>query len=592
MDQAKRELERDLAAPSTYQEAEVTKHPGTGSVNQVNVEVVHEHSGKFVTRSADGFTATIHIPSSADVSNTCETTLGTSGDLEVDTISMRTSYDMPVQPMGTLSASINAITSVARETGEYCPNLDGDKIKGAYVHYYDNHARLSLKPRGMEIQPTVEEEVLGFHDYHGMALKQTNSPSETVHTFITRMAKNTASLEPKLREEVLKVCRARMYKFLPTAEELWEGQDPDGVQARAMLDAFNKMDQKEQHIMEQEFNGNFRSPLEDFTVKGFNKSQWKSKWGQMFSDKAGQSVSQHSKLKNMILKFVCYVADALLREYRGPKRFIYASGKSDADMQKELDEIIRNTEQDLWFGEGDFTEFDSTQNELMPIICTEFLQSICGVADSVLHTYVNHLLEWKVEVPGLLTILNKNQKHSGEAATLLFNTIWNTVWCAVLIDVEDPVMLCFKGDDSFIVGRKVDINFKGKGYLDAVGLKIKFSKRKEFGFFTDILVTPEGAVLDVCRRGAKVLSKVWKPTDLNALNDMIISTNDIVTQRIGTHWQQMRCIELNAIARGKVFAENYTNALICIAKGLVKDAVRKDKVVYISLTAEESRIGK
>jgi len=294
----------------------------------------------------------------------------------------------------------------------------------------------------------------------------------------------------------------------------------------------------------------------------------------------------------MILKFVCYVVDALLREYRGPKRFIYASGKSDADMQKELDEMIRNTEQDLWFGEGDFTEFDSTQNELMPIICTEYLQMVCGVKDSILHTYVNHLLEWKVEVPGLLSILNKNQKHSGEAATLLFNTIWNAVWCAVLIDVENPVMLCFKGDDSFIVGSKVDINFKGKAYLDAVGLKIKFSKRKEFGFFTDILITPEGAVLDVCRRGAKVLSKVWKPTDQNALNDLIISTNDIVSQRIGTHWQQMRCIELNAIARGKVFAENYTNALICIAKGLVQDALRRDKVIYLSLTAEESQIGK
>jgi hypothetical protein len=588
----KRPLEKDLAPVPMHQEAIFTTHPAVGSVNQVNIEVVHHHEGKFVVKSTDGLTATIRVPSSADIANTCETTMGTSGELVIQDVECVISHDLPVQIMHNLSSSINAITSVARETGEYCPHLDGDKIKGAYIHEYDNHARLTLKPRAGEVQATVEEEVLGFHDYHGMAMKQASSVSETVHTFIGRMTKKTGGLEPKLREAALKIVRDRMYRFLPTAEELWEGQDVDGVQARAMLDAFMKMDMKERSMMETAFNGHFVEGLEDYSVKGFNKNQWKSKWGQIFSDKAGQSVSQHSKLKNMVLKFVCYVTDSLLRSYRGAKRFIYASGKSDAEVQKELDEIMRQTEIDLIFTENDFGEFDSTQNELMPIVCTEYVQSVCGTADSILHTYINHLMEWKVVIDGLLTILNKNQKHSGEAATLLFNTIWNAAWCGVIMNVDELVVALFKGDDSLVVSKNLTIDKAGMKLLKEVGLITKLFMRKEFAFFTDMIVTPEGAALDVCRRGAKVLSKVWKKTDRNALKDMIISTNDIVTQRIGTHWQQMRCIQLNSVARGQVYAENYTNALICIAKGEIADAVRPDKVVYVSLSPEESRIGK
>jgi len=371
-----------------------------------------------------------------------------------------------------------------------------------------------------------------------------------------------------------------MFKFLPTLEEIAE-TDIDQLMTRCVLDAFLKMDMKSQTLMKEAFNENDHIALEDYKVSGFNKTQWKGKLFYNLSFKVGQCIAQHSKTKNMVLKFHCYVVDNILRNFRG-KGYLYASGKADAEIQKEIDEILQQcTAMFLKFGENDFTEFDSTQNQLMPLLCLKILQYYSGMQTPLMETYRNQLAARMIDIPGVIKMLVEWMKDSGEVATLLFNTIWNTVWVSFILDIKGIVLGAFKGDDSAIVAEDIKINKTNMELLESCGLKTKLFISESHCSFTDMVLCREGCVLDVCRRGSKVLSKTFKPRDDQAKKQMMESVSDIIGSRVINFAGQIKCERICGQVFGVELSHNFMNALICIAKGKFGSEFYSDKTLNI-----------
>nr|QUF61515.1 nonstructural polyprotein [Murray-Darling carp hepevirus] len=580
-----------MEAVAITKEVKEMKHPAAESIETIaSIAVVNQIEGmKFVEKTPEG--AVINVPSSGDIIANNDAELPTGGSLSYLDVDYKIAQDAPLQTTCSTMANIEAINTITRDMNKQDYMQDQEKIKSYIIAGGKSDNMVKVKPRAEEVEAEESTFEQGFMDYVGHATKQASSTTETVSTFLGRMGKSVVELKQIEKDATLTILRKHMFEVLPTIDEIEAAEKWDDTCTRAVLDAYLKMDLKDKNVMAQSFDQDTVSALEDYTVTGFNKTQWKSKVWYKVAVKVGQSVSQHSKTKNMIMKFHAYVCDALLREYDGYKPFLYASGKPDAQIERKLSEMMESADEDCIFIEGDFSEFDSTQNELMPILCTELLQYYTGLNNELLSTYINHLKKWKVDIPGAMTIYGRHQKHSGEAATLLFNTIWNTVWVTALFELEEPVVCAFKGDDSLIVAKSVKTRKEVEKLMKINGLQLKMSKNKFYGTFTDMIVTRNGATIDLGRRAQKLLSKSYKLTDLNCKKELRESVHDIVKQRIVNAQGQAAAITNNSIVYGSELARNYCEVLINISRddfsGWKSDAVKK---VVLNMADEGKKV--
>lgn len=556
-----------IEAVAISKEIVETKHPAAETIDNINsIAVVNNIEGmKFVEKTEDG--ADINIPASGDIIANNDAELPTGGSLSFMDVDYKIAQDSPMQVTATTHANIEAINTITRDMCKQDYIQDQEKIKGYVIAGGKSDNMIKLKPRGEEVESEESTFEQGFMDYAGHATRQGSSTTETVSTFLGRMGKSVVELKQIEKDATLTVLRKHMFETLPTIDEVEAAEKWDDTCTRAILDAYLKMDLKSKDVMTKAFDQATVNALEDYSVTGFNKTQWKSKVWYKVALKVGQSVSQHSKTKNMIMKFHAYVCDALLREYDGYKPFLYASGKGDAQIERKITEMMENAEEECIFIEGDFSEFDSTQNELMPILCTELLQYYTGLNNELLSTYLNHLKKWKVEIPGAMTIFGRHQKHSGEAATLLFNTLWNTVWVTALFDLKEPVVCAFKGDDSLLVAKSVKIRKEVRKLMEINGLQLKMSTNKFYGTFTDMIVTANGATIDLGRRAQKILSKSYKLTHKECQKELRESVADIVKQRIVNSQGQAAAMTNNTLVYGSELARNYCEVLINISRG-------------------------
>jgi hypothetical protein len=228
--------------------------------------------------------------------------------------------------------------------------------------------------------------------------------------------------------------------------------------------------------------------------------------------KAGQGISAWSKLLNILFSTV---TRTFSRNFRGVlKDNVQLSyGSSDANLAtafgKYQNELNSTNYQKFM---ADFSEFDSSQDEKGVMSSCIILQA-CGFNDRIINFYQEMRRNWALFAIGksdnekyTFRILGEWMQHSGQPFTLDGNGLFNMSAIGATHDITELIFAAFKGDDSFILARKVIANL----LLKECGYKIKAFNVKIAEYIANI-ITPSGEFFpDVIRRASRAISKIYK----------------------------------------------------------------------------------
>nr|FAA04032.1 TPA: ORF1 protein [Spalax hepevirus] len=157
--------------------------------------------------------------------------------------------------------------------------------------------------------------------------------------------------------------------------------------------------------------------------------------------------------------------------------------------------------------ENDFSEFDSTQNNLsLSLEC--MLMREFGMPEWMVNLYWILRESWVLQAPQE-SLAGRWKKHSGEPGTLLFNTVWNMAVLAYCYEFSESAVLAFKGDDSVVVAQSYAYARTGADLISSCGLKLK-TNFSDYGTFAGYFVCPGLGVLpDVVRFYGRLSEKNW-----------------------------------------------------------------------------------
>nr|AXB26865.1 non-structural polyprotein [Hepatitis E virus] len=188
-----------------------------------------------------------------------------------------------------------------------------------------------------------------------------------------------------------------------------------------------------------------------------------------------------------------------------PPGYFYGDLYTESDLHRAV--LCASADQSVF--ENDFSEFDSTQNNVsLGLECD--IMARFGMPSWMIQLY--HLVRsyWILVAPKE-ALRGCWKKHSGEPGTLLWNTVWNMTVLHHVYEFDNPTVLCFKGDDSVVVCDGVTSRPTGAQLVADCGLKMK-DKIGPVGVFSNLLVFPgAGVVKDVLRQWGRLTEKNWGP---------------------------------------------------------------------------------
>nr|AVM87270.1 nonstructural polyprotein [Guangdong fish caecilians hepevirus] len=215
--------------------------------------------------------------------------------------------------------------------------------------------------------------------------------------------------------------------------------------------------------------------------------------------KVGQGITAWSKQANAVIApFIRYAQDRLERNLRPNVLMLFHQSSFELS-----DFFRRHVTGDLPAHCNDFTEFDSTQNEITASFESRLLRRL-GVPYSVANCYLQLRAHFRV--------VARNHSYqatwvraSGEPNTLFGNTIVTAAVNMAALNFTELECAAFKGDDAIVFAR--DCVFRGSEFVrDAFGMLTKMEVQP-VPEFVSYFVTSEGCAPDIKRRCGKVLER-------------------------------------------------------------------------------------
>nr|WPR17481.1 MAG: non-structural polyprotein [Avian associated hepe-like virus 19] len=254
--------------------------------------------------------------------------------------------------------------------------------------------------------------------------------------------------------------------------------------------------------------GEFEMIKQQFTT-GFmlkNMTKAKIKESAVTSGKAGQGIGAWNKTLNTLFCVWFRAAEkALLRSFND--HVIYANGFDDARFYQRARGMIQPDYQNF---ENDYTEYDSCQNEVtIKFECR--LWSRLGVPKHIIDIWQEQRMNRTMNSPGLVRMPVMDKKDSGEPATLIGNTCTNMAVISQMIEIEDPTILAFKGDDSFVQARVIKEKTTCLNFIEKkIGFKTKV-KYSQVPQFCAKFIHQDGFFIDIPSRALKLLTRTFFP---------------------------------------------------------------------------------
>ncbi|APA34844.1 non-structural polyprotein [Paslahepevirus balayani] len=237
----------------------------------------------------------------------------------------------------------------------------------------------------------------------------------------------------------------------------------------------------------------------------------------------------------------------------------------DLYVESELHAAVMCVPPDVQVFENDFSEFDSTQNNVSLDLETLLLTE-AGMPKWMVELYRLVRQYWTLTAPKE-ALRGCWKKHSGEPGTLLWNTVWNMAAVSYVYDFERRYVACFKGDDSVVLAGEVLPRPGGQSLIAGCGLKMK-DKVGRIGVYSNLIVAPGvGVVKDVLRYWARLTEKNFGPTEERML-ELRDAAADFV-QQVRYEGKEMLMVELCAAYYGTTrgFMEVTWQGILAVAEG-------------------------
>jgi hypothetical protein len=231
-------------------------------------------------------------------------------------------------------------------------------------------------------------------------------------------------------------------------------------------------------------------------------------------DKAGQGISAWNKSLNFEMMAYTRLLELVLTK-RGKGNIIVATGKSDEEIMALIESKIQPDDR---FAENDWTEFDSSQNNVTRQILRRALREV-GCPAPLLSDFMSMLTNRSI-CDEFLSLRVNDKKDSGAPHTLVDNCLFNMCICHDII--KDYRTLWIKGDDSMANGRFVRFDaILMDDFRKEQGFKLK-PKTGDSASFVSFLVNRLGVAYDLPRISAKVLTRNYSDKkDFNNYRDAV-----------------------------------------------------------------------
>ena len=223
------------------------------------------------------------------------------------------------------------------------------------------------------------------------------------------------------------------------------------------------------------------------------------------TNKAGQGIAAWQKTLNFTMIVWTRMLEKTFMEAADSK-FHFISKYTDDEIMGLLQSITEGKTYD--FLEGDWTEFDSSQNNVEHELLMMQLEAI-GCPAELRDLFMQMMLKRGVHCP-FASLQVQSKKDSGRVDTLIGNTSFNAGVMLTLVDLETIDHVLFKGDDSLMLGHNIQLNTARVEELESnCGFKLKLGIRKT-SEFVSFIVNQNGVALNFARLAAKVATRSYR----------------------------------------------------------------------------------
>lgn len=257
-----------------------------------------------------------------------------------------------------------------------------------------------------------------------------------------------------------------------------------------------------------------------------NQVKYKASVGWDTNNKAGQGVSAWDKFTNIMYAGWHRAMQERSLQMLAASNIIIATGCSDADLSKRVADILGKYDDDdlhrLKKLDNDLSECDASMHKGI-VQFENTLHEYAGMPLILRAHYATHRAKWTQVArtkAGTTRVQGNDKQHSGQTATLLFNTEDCSCLTLGMLDIDGLTMALFKGDDSSIWARDIRIRPEAFQLAQAAGHKFKlvWSDTPEFaGFF----INKHGFYPDVIKKVARLLTK--KIVDRAYFDELILN---------------------------------------------------------------------
>nr|QTE76060.1 nonstructural protein [Bat hepatitis E virus] len=243
-----------------------------------------------------------------------------------------------------------------------------------------------------------------------------------------------------------------------------------------------------------------------------------------------------------------------------PAGWFYGDLYTEADLHAHCIAVPPGTQ----VFENDFSEFDSTQNNVSLDFECQLLRET-EMPEWMVRLYWLQRAYWTLVGPNT-ALRGCWKKHSGEPGTLLFNTIWNMVVVNACFTFNESVVHVYKGDDSMVLCRSFEQSGDAAHLITSCGLKLK-QKFGPIGVFSHFICVPtQGIVRDLFRQWGRLTEKNFSDSD--RMEDLAAAAADFC-QSVVAEGKEHLAITLNSMYYGQPegFFEVLWGAIQKVARG-------------------------
>nr|AVM87261.1 nonstructural polyprotein [Dongbei arctic lamprey hepevirus] len=274
-------------------------------------------------------------------------------------------------------------------------------------------------------------------------------------------------------------------------------------------------------------------------VKNHIKQQCKYAGDALAKVKVGQGINAWSKQANTAIGPFVRFAESTLERLLAPGVMMVLHQNTD-EISEHVRQHWRDDDERL---ATDFTEFDSTQNEITAHYELRVLR-MCGVKNEILDLYKALRSNYRISGKSGL-VQGQWMRHSGEPNTLLGNTLVTMGVIGACYEIRGDLCAMFKGDDSYVAAERVTSLMSMDEIAETYGMITK-EERPEVPEFVSFFLTHEGVVPNLRRLLAKVSEKNMDPQLMDEYREAVRS--DLAILQCAR--KRIACFAANELALG------------------------------------------